>query len=490
MERAFRTTSYPEQYIGFACKNTFKHVELNKRMGNGMEADIAIWDTNTIIEYNGVYWHKPERDERKKKFIESYGIRLIRIWDSDATGKSKAYAKIISENDIEFNRYLRDMSPVIPLLESLLKTKLVISDNMENDVLDFVNQNIRDQNLAFQYPDIAEELLDVDPSKLFITDSKTRRWKCKTCGTVFQTSVGHRVYNKTNCPACAGNIAIPGKTDILTVLPEYANEITSLTEEEKRNTLPFSTQTVIWKCSNCGYTWNSDIRQRTVVKTSCPKCGYLPLNINRDDFVDIKYLQDVKKPISQMQIYNQIYNVDIADAIGVIVNALLKIGKSLDNIVSLADLINNRSQEEKISYNSDIYIAPKLITTYNNKAIYIEGNAGTQYKINILKALLDTFNIKALFKIKDEYKLPKRITVAKNGVDFNVTTRISGKIVYIGRRRTVDEALRLKLSAEVYFFGNILIQSDLQLLQNQTIPDFKTMPEYEKFKDKYGGNNS
>jgi very-short-patch-repair endonuclease len=484
MKKAFRQVSYPEQYIGLACKNTFNRVELNKKMANGMEADIAIWDIDTIIEYNGVYWHIPERDERKKQFIEATGTRLIRIWDTNATSKSKAYAKIISENDIVFNRCDRDMTPVIPLVNKLLGVELVISDNMENEVIEFVNKNLRDQCLAVQYPEVAKELLEGDPYKIVVSDTRSRKWKCSTCGTVFNSNAYARTYGKHKCPACAGNIAIPGKTDILTVLPGYASEIISLTEEEKRNTLPISTVEVTWCCTKCHHTWQGKIGKRTQAKTACPKCGYIPEEINRDDFVDINYLRDVNKPIEQMMIFGKIFKVDLSDAIGAIVYGLLG-SNTLDDIVDKADLHNIRTGAPNISYNKDEFRIPKKVAMINGKNIYIEGDSATMHKVTLLKSIIDTFNIESKFKIKEEYKLPSRVSLAKDKVHYNAFTRINGKVTYIGRRSTVEEALRLKLSAEIYFFGHILISTDIDLLKDKSIPDFKEVAEYEKFKNKY-----
>lgn len=36
----YRAKSYPEQYIGYICKQNFNHVDLNKKIVNGLEADI------------------------------------------------------------------------------------------------------------------------------------------------------------------------------------------------------------------------------------------------------------------------------------------------------------------------------------------------------------------------------------------------------------------------------------------------------------------
>ena len=221
-----------------------------------MEADIVIHDIKTVIEYNGIYWHTKARDSRKKDYITNSGYRLITILDR-SVNKLQTKASILDENTIIFDRYLRDMEPIIPMLETLLNVKLNIDSIKKADIEQIINEKVVSdygrQCLAYIRPDIAEELLIDDATKIFVSDAKTRIFKCKKCSMIYKTSVHHKVYNKSDCPYCAGNLAIPFKTDIVTLMPEYAKEIISLTEDQKRHTLPFSSKIVQFQCSACGY---------------------------------------------------------------------------------------------------------------------------------------------------------------------------------------------------------------------------------------------
>ena len=492
METAFRHVSYPEQYIGAVCKNSFKHVELNKRMGNNMEADIAIWDINTIIEYNGAFWHKNgDRDIRKKKYIESFGVRLIRIWDTTTTMKSEAYANRIAENEIVFNRYGREMELVIDVLSEVLGVKLNTNGIDENYILEMVNTNIRNQNLQFQYPEIAAELLDGDHSKIFVSDWYSRRWKCKTCGNIFKTAVCHRVYRNTSCPYCAGNKAIPGKTDIITVLPEFAHEIISLTEAELRNTLPYSTKEVTWKCSRCGKTWDSKIKLRTQLKTRCPFCSYSPI-IAKQDKISIYDLAKNAKPLKNAWIFGiEVNKPTYTEIFSLFVSYIFK---NYDKSLNLVDNINFVTSKNKVP------VFSKDISVYNiagcidvlEENIYYEKKYGSATLIVILLRIIKTLEISAdNFSFEyDVDKINKKhikyISQAKNGVDWNVTYRlrihendVETQMVFIGSRHTFNDAVLLKLSSEIYYFGKIRDNTDAY---SGDIPKFESTPEFEKLK--------
>lgn len=447
-------------------------------MNNGMEADIVIFDINTIIEYNGIYWHRDSnRDARKKEYIESNGIRLITILDMTASRRADASVKIIDNDTIYFCRYQREMSPLMKVLSELLGVKLIEQENQELDVVNMVYESYGNQNLLYQYPSIAQELLDGDASKIFISDSLTRRWKCKKCGTIFKTSVGHRVFDGTDCPACAGNIAIPNVNDIKTLYPEYAYEIIDRTDSDKLNILPFSSLYVTWKCSSCNHVWRGQINKRIVTKTGCPVCGYIPITIDRHNFVDINYICSVVKPIDKVLLNGSIIETDLSGAIGILLVFLHKKGNTANNI------LNKLMLHDKINeYN--FFKKPKYICTIDNKDMYIEGRYGTEHKVSILYTLVTGFNIDVKFKVKDENKLPNRITLNKNGIDYNVTTRLNGKIIYIGKRNSIKDAVKLKLSAEYYIFGHILIPTDMEYLDNENIPDFTKCKEYFKLVDK------
>ena len=448
---AYKSKSYPEQYLVEVLSYNYDRVESNKKMYNGMELDIAIYDINTGIEYCGYYFHKDceDRDKRKRDFIEKHGIRLIKIVEYSVGKVDDEKINILDNDNIEIYRVGRnkDLSELVEAISKVLNKQLDIPDDIYFKVKERVYTAYRNQNLAYQYPDIAKEYSSKNPipvDKIFISDTSTVEWVCTTCNNSFNTSTHHRVYNKTKCPYCVGNLAVPGKNDIVTLLPGYAAEIISLSEYDKKNTLPYSSKIVTWRCTKCKHQWKSSINKRTLSKTGCAKCGHVPIEIDCG-YTNVEYLNYILKPIESLIIDGKEIKVDLTDAIGIIIKYLV-----MSNTSSIDDIlhtINSKDKVQRVSSRDNQFNIDRLVTTVNNTPIYIEGKSTTKYKVGILKDLIEAFNVDVKFKIKQQYELPKRITLSKNGVDYNVTIRLNGRIIYIGRRSSITEALKLRLSA-------------------------------------------
>lgn len=104
-------------------------------------------------------------------------------------------------------------------------------------------------------------------------------WICSNCGYEFKTVVYYRTHNITNCPACAGRVAIynnfyewcmhngeRGKR----ILAEYSTE-NELSPEE---IAPHSGDRVQWICSTCNRKWDTILSSRTGKRQSeCPYCS-------------------------------------------------------------------------------------------------------------------------------------------------------------------------------------------------------------------------
>ena len=96
---------------------------------------------------------------------------------------------------------------------------------------------------------------DMDPYTLTATKNKVANWKCPVCGHKWSANIHSRYYDKTGCPACSGNVAKPGKTDVLTLVPdiEYFYDEEYPGNPDLSTLGPASTVIVHWKCPNCGY---------------------------------------------------------------------------------------------------------------------------------------------------------------------------------------------------------------------------------------------
>lgn len=492
VDNPYRGKSYPEQYLAELLSHNYKKVESNKKMTNKMEADIVIWDINTIIEYNGIFWHSDsDRDKRKKEFIESKGVRLITIVEDTVKSKSQAYAKIVDRDTIEFHRYEREMMILVIKLGELLNKELYIPDDMEHRVTKRVYDAYGNQNLAYQLPDLAAEYSSNNKRKasdMFISDSETVEWICKKCSNTFYTSIGHRVYDKTGCPYCAGNKAIPEQTDIITVLPEFAKEIASLTEDELYHTLPYASKTVTWRCTRCKHEWSSTIRNRTSYNGSCPVCGYTPMD-RSSKMYNIHEMCKIGKSILKVIAFGNVYTkINWNDLLRITFNYVIK-----NNIIKVTDIVDNLNYSSnktcipKLSYDSGYYNMPKLLAIYNNKNIYFEGKYGSnQFALTICQ-LLDIAGLEySNIMIEPNYdkivnEKVTNVNLNRSGNRYNVYYRVCGVPTFVGSRENFVDAVLLKLSSEIFFFGNIRNKNDINHCNNRSIPEFKDMPEFNKF---------
>lgn len=80
------STSFGEQLIYRYYNKIFKNVHNRIKTTNGYEFDIAIFDVNTCIEYNGELWHSDDntikRDNEKRELCHKHNINLITVWQS------------------------------------------------------------------------------------------------------------------------------------------------------------------------------------------------------------------------------------------------------------------------------------------------------------------------------------------------------------------------------------------------------------------------
>ena len=80
------STSFGEQLIYRYYNKIFKNVHNRIKTTNGYEFDIAIFDVNTCIEYNGELWHSDDntikRDKEKRELCNKHNINLITVWQS------------------------------------------------------------------------------------------------------------------------------------------------------------------------------------------------------------------------------------------------------------------------------------------------------------------------------------------------------------------------------------------------------------------------
>lgn len=147
---------------------------------------------------------------------------------------------------------------------------------------------MQSKKYIIEYDELMEEWfweknneLDIDPTKITKGyEEKKPYWKCKKCGYLWSTTVGHRIRGR-GCPECAKKKR--ANTIIRTIVKRrgsFCDEHPELLTEwdYNRNQIdPFmitkgSNIKVYWKCKKCGNFWSSSVSNRLRGR-GCPECA-------------------------------------------------------------------------------------------------------------------------------------------------------------------------------------------------------------------------
>ena len=116
-----------------------------------------------------------------------------------------------------------------------------------------------------------DEKNTLKPSEVTLHSGKHVWWRCAK-GHSWEARIADRQAGN-GCPCCSGRTAIPGETDLATVMPQIAAEWDY--EKNKGRTpdqfTPQSNKEAWWKCE-CGYSWKTQIYRR-FYGTGCPCCS-------------------------------------------------------------------------------------------------------------------------------------------------------------------------------------------------------------------------
>ena len=131
-------------------------------------------------------------------------------------------------------------------------------------------------DLESQYPKVAKEWSrKYNPMKPYEVTARSPGyawWKCRKCGFEWEARIADRTEGH-GCPACAGEILVPGINDLQTLYPELASEWSEKNDPLNMVTVwPKSETRIWWKCHTCGYEWKVQIRRRVRGEGLCPVC--------------------------------------------------------------------------------------------------------------------------------------------------------------------------------------------------------------------------
>ena len=103
-------------------------------------------------------------------------------------------------------------------------------------------------------------------------------WRCKHHHPSYLKAVCERTSQKYGCPYCSGRLAIPGKTDILTIFPNICKDwdYKKNTNVDIRQIRPGSQRKIWWECIYCGKKWsqapNRKINRHGIDVPGCTEC--------------------------------------------------------------------------------------------------------------------------------------------------------------------------------------------------------------------------
>jgi hypothetical protein len=136
-------------------------------------------------------------------------------------------------------------------------------------------------DLKSLHPDLAHQILGVNPSEVLAGSNKRYEWKCEK-GHVWSAVLYSR-RSGTGCPYCSGNKVLAGYNDLATTHSEIAKQAHNW---DPTKFSAGSDKVQEWICSE-GHVWKTAIKHRTLRKSGCTVCGNRSLRIGINDLATV-----------------------------------------------------------------------------------------------------------------------------------------------------------------------------------------------------------
>ena len=286
--------SVPEKAILYYLSMCFSDLQENYRPDflDGKEIDIFIPELKLGIEYDGERWHKDiDKDIEKNAVCNENGITLLRIREPKCIIADRLTPCIISPKPLTNGTHMTGpIKQLIAFINTTYCREIDIDVNCLRDNAEICKTLINStqaKSLADLFPKIAEEWdykknAPLTPDLVAAHSGKKAYWLCKN-GHSYSSVIASRTGDDAcGCPVCSNHgpalyqdgIYI-GEHSLSKEAPEIAREF-----DEQKNGISAddiavaSNKKVWWKCSTCGYEWQSKVNTRTSsLKTGCPQCA-------------------------------------------------------------------------------------------------------------------------------------------------------------------------------------------------------------------------
>jgi Zn finger protein HypA/HybF involved in hydrogenase expression len=122
-------------------------------------------------------------------------------------------------------------------------------------------------DLGTTHPEIAAQLVNVDPKTLSFGSVKKVEWQCEK-KHIWSASPNVRSSKSNGCPYCSGRRVIVGETDLATLNPKLSIELVSV---DPKTIGPSSHKKVEWQCEK-KHIWSAVVGNRSM-GNGCPYCS-------------------------------------------------------------------------------------------------------------------------------------------------------------------------------------------------------------------------
>ena len=136
-------------------------------------------------------------------------------------------------------------------------------------------------DLSTTHPDLAAQAHEWNPTEFSFGSGKLREWKCEF-GHIWEA----RIYSRrtSGCPVCSGRLLLTGFNDLETKYPELAKEAEGW---DPASTISGTNRKLKWKCSKCGYVWETSANQRISKGRGCAKCSHQVVTTGVNDLATL-----------------------------------------------------------------------------------------------------------------------------------------------------------------------------------------------------------
>lgn len=124
--------------------------------------------------------------------------------------------------------------------------------------------------LADGFPELAAQVVDMDPATLATNSNHKPLWRCAE-GHEWQASVANRTRNGSGCPYCAGLRKVPGVNDLAALHPEVAATFSADNDRPLAGISPNDNRKYLWDCPE-GHPYTASAAAR-VRGSACPYCA-------------------------------------------------------------------------------------------------------------------------------------------------------------------------------------------------------------------------